>query len=33
MLYHIANLASLYIAVFVFDCIEVINTIWRFINF
>lgn len=32
MLYHIANLASLYLAVFVFDCIEVINAVWRFIN-
>lgn len=32
MLYHIANLASLYFAVFVFDCIELINDIWHFIH-
>lgn len=32
MLYHLANLASLYFAVFVFDCIEIINKVWAFIN-
>ena len=30
MLYHIANLTSLYIAVFVFDCIKIINEIGAF---
>lgn len=32
MLYHVMNLASLYIAVFVFDAIKIINEMWRFIN-
>ena len=32
MLYHIVNLSCLYIAVFVFDAIKVINAIWAFIN-
>lgn len=33
MLYHILNLTSLYIAVFVFDCIEIINEVAAFFNF